>query len=138
MRVFVDTSGIFAALVESDTAHRSAKTALEKLARSRAGLVTSSYVLIETYALLQARVGLDAVRQFHDIWVREMEVIWVDKDLHGRGALRLFRADRRKLSLVDCVSFECMVQQSIERAFAVDAHFREAGFKLLIGGKNTA
>jgi uncharacterized protein len=132
VKVFVDTSGIFATLVESDSAHHSAKIALEKLARTRTTLVTSSYVLIETYALLQARVGLDAVRTFHDSWVQEMDIVWVGSDLHAKGALRLLRADRRKLSLVDCVSFECMEQQSIEAAFAIDAHFREAGFKLLI------
>jgi uncharacterized protein len=132
MKVFVDTSGIYAALVESDSAHGAAKIALAKLARSGASLVTSSYVLVETHALLQARIGLDAAHMFHDTWVREIDVVWVDEDTHRRATSRLFKAERRKLSLVDCVSFVCMEDRGIVHAYALDVHFQEAGFKRLI------
>jgi predicted nucleic acid-binding protein len=40
----------------------------------------------------------------------------------------LLAAGRRKLSLVDCVSFELMRGCGCNHAFAFDAHFEEQGF----------
>jgi uncharacterized protein len=40
-------------------------------------------------------------------------------------------AGRRKLSLVDCTSFEIMRQHAVRTAFAFDSHFEEQGFELL-------
>ena len=132
MKVFVDTSGVYAALVQTDTAHVAAVKALKGLATKQAHLLTSSYVLVEIHALLQARVGLDAARTFHETWLNEMEVIWVDEEVHRRAANRLLVAGKRRLSLVDCVSFGCMEDRGITHAFAADKHFEQAGFRLLI------
>lgn len=41
---------------------------------------------------------------------------------------RLFAANRRKLSLVDCASFECMRRFARRRAFAFDDHFMKERF----------
>lgn len=41
-------------------------------------------------------------------------------------------AGRRDLSLVDCSSFVTMRRLGIKKAFALDEHFREQGFELLI------
>ncbi len=35
---------------------------------------------------------------------------------------------RRRLSLVDCSSFEVMHRRGIDRCFAFDRHFRQQGF----------
>jgi predicted nucleic acid-binding protein len=40
-------------------------------------------------------------------------------------------ANRRSLSLVDCVSFVVMRQLAIRDAFAFDRHFEEQGFTLV-------
>ncbi len=61
---FVDTSAILALMVGSDRAHREAAEVFEKLRSRQAALVTTSYVLVETYALIDRRLGRDAVRDF--------------------------------------------------------------------------
>jgi len=38
---------------------------------------------------------------------------------------------KRKLSVVDCISFIVMRQQQTETAFAFDAHFSEQGFTVV-------
>jgi predicted nucleic acid-binding protein len=38
---------------------------------------------------------------------------------------------RRRLSLVDCTSFEVMRRLGITSAFAIDRHFVEQGFEVL-------
>jgi predicted nucleic acid-binding protein len=44
---------------------------------------------------------------------------------------RLFRENRRRLSLVDCVSMEFIESQGLRHVFGLDAHFAEAGCRLL-------
>ena len=46
---------------------------------------------------------------------------------------RLSRENRRRLSLVDCVSLEFMRQHSIEDVPGLDRHFEQAGLSLLRG-----
>lgn len=81
-------------------------------------------------ALLQHRIGLDAARDFDEEILPSLSVYWVDDDLYRRGTERLWKEDRRQVSLVDCVSFEFMKLKGVTIAFAVDPHFQEAGFTL--------
>lgn len=60
-----------------------------------------------------------------------VQVRWVDEHLYRLGTDRLWREDRRHVSLVDSVSFEFMRIQGLSAALAVDPHFGEAGFDVL-------
>lgn len=129
--VFVDTSAFIALLVSDDAHHARATRAFEALAASESRLLTSSYVLVETYALLFRRVGIRAVRAFRDGFTPLLETAWVGAELHERGVERHLRArGRSRPSLVDAVSFELMMERSIDRAFAFDPDFERAGFRL--------
>ncbi len=43
----------------------------------------------------------------------------------------LLSAGRRKLSLVDCTSYEIMRQYNLEQVFTYDPHFSEQGFDVI-------
>ena len=62
MKVFVDTSGLYAMFVVDDAQHAHAAAAFARLLEARAELGTTSYILVETVALLHRRVGSAAVR----------------------------------------------------------------------------
>jgi predicted nucleic acid-binding protein len=127
-RVFVDTSAILALLVSEDRNHHSA---LEKFNRLRAEnkiLVCNSYILVETYAIVGRRMGLDAVTAFRDKFAPLLSITWVDEELHEAGLDRFLAAKKRQLSLVDAVSFIQMMRQNIQFAFSFDAHFSEQEF----------
>ena len=133
--IFVDTSAFFAILDRDDDAHAVARqnwTALLS-ADAPASLVTSSYVLVESFALIQARLGLDAVRALHDAILPVVSVHWVLEQDHAAAVSALLAADRRRLSLVDCCSFQIMRRLGIRQALAYDQHFTEHGFEV-IGG----
>jgi predicted nucleic acid-binding protein len=57
-----------------------------------------------------------------------IRVVWITERLHERGLVTVLAEGRRKLSLVDCVSFELMRDCGWRQAFAFDAHFDEQGF----------
>ncbi len=134
-RVFVDTSAILALLVPSDTAHQRARWVFAQLEARQAVLVTTSYVLLETYALLSRRLGLAAVVAFRNDWVPLMEVLWVGAALHERGLDLMIERGSSRLSLVDAVSFLTVRDLRIPEVFAYDSHFEGEGFALLGSGK---
>ena len=127
---FVDTSAIYAVLDRDDHEHNLAKQIWGLLLNSEETLLTSNYVLVECCALAQHRLGLDAVRVIEEDMRPVMKVQWVDEQVHRIAITALLAARRRKLSLVDCSSFEVMRQRQVRRAFAFDKHFVEEGFFL--------
>ena len=128
--IFADTSGLFALLVKNDVMHVRAKLNFAYFAQNRVQLMTSSFVLFETAALLQRRVGLEAVHDFHSKIMPLIEMVWVDGDWYTRAIQRLFALNNRNISLVDCLSFEIMESREITHAFAFDKHFQENGFTI--------
>jgi len=133
-RVFVDTSAILALLVATDAAHPAAKRVFARLAAREAALLTTSYVLVETYALLGHRLGIEAVRGFREQFAPLLEVIWIGQDLHDRALDTLLERGSRRLSLVDVTSFLVIGEQEIEEVFAFDRHFENEGFRLVRAG----
>jgi len=105
MSVFVDTSALLAVLDAGDAQHPHARAAWETLLQQDEPLLTTSYVLVETFALVQNRLGMDAVRVLADDVVPVLRVHWVGEPQHRLGVTALVAAGRRQLSLVDCVSF---------------------------------
>ena len=130
MIVFVDTSGIFAYLVQDDDMHVRAKAVFQSFAENNTQLLTSSYVLVETTALLQRRIGGDAVIDFYNKIQPLLDVIWVDEYWHTKAINRLITLNQKKVSLVDCLSFVIMDAREIGTAFSFDNHFEKNGFSL--------
>jgi predicted nucleic acid-binding protein len=125
---FVDTSGLLAVLNADDENHARAARAWRSLIEDEEPLVCTSYTLVELFALVQHRFGLPLVRTVEEKVVPLLGVVWVDAGLHAEGMSALLAAGRRRMSLVDCVSFACMRRLGIARAFHFDPHFREQGF----------
>ena len=130
-RIFVDTSALSAILMRDDRQHRRAREAFERLAGRRDVLLTTSYVLVETYALLERRVGVDAVRRFREEFAPLLDVIWIDEKLHERGLDLLIERSNRQLSLVDAVSFVVAGDERVDEVFALDRDFEAEGFQLI-------
>jgi len=129
MRVFVDTSAFVAVLDADDENHQKAKGKWEDLILKNVTLVCSNYILVETFALIQDRIGIEAVRTFQEDVVPMITVEWVGEPMHQTGVMSVLAAARKRLSLVDCVSFDVMRRLGIKGTFAFDRHFKEQGFE---------
>lgn len=131
MTIFTDTSAILALLDRSERRHQQAAAVWKEILLSGEDPVTSNYILVESMALIQNRLGLPAVRVFAGSLLPVIEVLWVNESVHQAATAALLMEGRRKLSLVDCVSFHLMRHCGIETAFCFDKHFREQGFRTL-------
>ncbi|MBI3948205.1 MAG: PIN domain-containing protein [Armatimonadetes bacterium] len=118
-------------LAAHDEHHAVVRALWDSFLAGQEELVSSSYVLLEAFALVQNRLGLDAVRALQTYARPVLTIEWVTEELHEAGVALLLAADRRPLSLVDCVSFEVMRRRGIRRVFALDPHFAEQGFAVV-------
>lgn len=128
MIIFVDTSAFFALLDGDDAHHHKARKAWNEILGGDNTFVTSNYVVVECFALFQHRIGMDAVRGFQDDLLSIINIEYVTASSHKAGVSAFLSAARRKLSLVDCTSFEIMRSLGIREVFAFDPHFKEQGF----------
>ena len=131
MSMFIDTSALYALLDADDENYGSSASTWDTLITSDERIVTTNYVIVETFALIQNRLGLRALREFQDDVVPVLHVEFVTPTIHRLGTVALFAASRRGLSLVDCVSFEVMRELGMKSVFTFDRHFREYGFNAL-------
>ena len=133
MTVFVDTSALYATLDADDLNHDRAAVQWRRLVEGQTPLVTTNYAMVETTALLQHRIGIDAIRLFQEDVRPILGVEWVTESEHAAGMASVLAVGNRRLSLVDCVSFAVMRGRGIRDAFAFDRHFSEQGFTCLPG-----
>jgi len=131
MMLFIDTSAFYAVLDRDDHNHQKALKIWNDVLSDENTIVTSSCVLVESFALIQHRLGLEAMRGFHEDVLPLISIEWVDETAHRSSVSALLATSRRKLSLVDCVSFEIMRTLGIRTVFAFDLHFSEQGFRCI-------
>ena len=131
MRIFIDTSAFYAVLDQDDENHPAATEVWRRLLQDDSALLTSNYVLVETSALIQRRLGIAALRAFQEDIVPLLGVEWIDEIRHRAAIEMALAASRKRLSLVDCSSFLVMREVEVRRAFCFDRHFREQGFSVL-------
>ncbi len=131
MSLFVDTSALLAFLDADQPRHRDVVEAWDHAMSEERALLTSNYVLVESFALVQRRLGLDALRGLANVLVPLLQLLWIDEELHSAAVAALFVAGRRRLSLVDCTSFELMRRYGLTAALALDDDFARQGFDLV-------
>ena len=135
MSLFIDTSALYALLDGDAPRHPDVVAAWRTVTDDERVLFTSNYVLVESFALVQSRLGVEAVHGFASAFVPLLQPVWVDEELHAAAVASLFTAARRRLSLVDCVSFELMRRLGLTDVLALDTDFARQGFNLLPAGQ---
>ena len=127
----LDTSALYALLDADDRFHHAAAATFSHMPPDKTLMVTSSYVVLETLALIQSRLGLSAVMKWKTEFQGILEIVWIEKQLHDEGLTALVAANKPTISLTDWTSFLIMRERGIEQAFSFDRHFEQQGFHLL-------
>lgn len=129
--MLVDTSSFFCLYNDDEIYHAEA---VEYYNRSRVRLRTN-YVLAEYVALALTRGSSrrDAVNfSLYILDDDEIEIIWIDEDLHRRAVELLERRADKNYSLCDAVSFIIMRERNITESLTTDKHFEQENLVRLL------
>ncbi len=127
--IFLDTSAVYAMADKADPNHASALEKFNQALSAGEPICLHNYVLVESAALLQARLGLRVALQFLKE-VKAFQIEWVDHHLHEKALQKLERIGKRGISFVDCMSFLVMREKGIKTVLAFDPDFTDQGFVL--------
>ncbi len=129
--MLLDTSGFFCLYDKDEAQHQKAVSLYDQ----ETNFLTTNYVLAEYVALAQVRgVPPQDILKFNSriLSDEEVEIIWVDEELHTKAVeLMQARADK-SYSLCDAVSFILMRERGINEALTTDKHFEQEGFLRLL------
>jgi predicted nucleic acid-binding protein len=133
MKIFIDTSAWDAIEDSSDPNHKMALAFKDDLSNN-CRLITTNYVLDETYTLLLLNVGYERTIAFQKntnelLQTGILTVVHVTASLCDEAwdIFKRFNVDK-KWSFTDCVSHVVIKQLDIETVFAFDHHFEQMGF----------
>lgn len=129
---FVDTSFFKAYTDTKDDFHHQALQVFQKLKNEKTQLITSNYILDETFTVIRTKCGLALVKQFKSIleeFATDLKIVRVFT-VDDANAWNWFLKDWNKLSFTDCVSFALMKRRKITRVATFDEHFKRAGFQV--------
>jgi predicted nucleic acid-binding protein len=129
--ILIDTSALLGILDSDQEIHEAAAKCWFELLDGGQDLVITSYIQLETCALVQNRLGIEALRGFHLNLAPLLKIEWLTFENHNKVMEALLVASRRQLSLVDCASFETMRRLGIQKVFTFDQHFADQGFQVL-------
>ncbi len=133
MKIFIDTSAWDAIEDSNDRNHELALIFKDDL-QDNCLLITTDYVLDETYTLLLLNIGYERTVAFQQHIIKLVKagilrVIHVSSTIYEEAwdVFQRFNVDK-KWSFTDCVSYAVMKQLDIDTVFAFDCHFEQMGF----------
>lgn len=131
MICYIDTSALIAVLDVDDEHFPRAEKKWKELIQNNSTLICSNYILVETIALVQNRLGIEALRVLQEDVIPVLTIEWISEANHQSGISNVISAGKRNISLVDYVSFDVMRRLGIKTAFTFDKHFKEQGFSCI-------
>jgi predicted nucleic acid-binding protein len=130
--IFLDSAFAIALAVETDAFHEKAVQIADDLDGSV--LVTTRAILLEIGNALSKRSFRKAgARLLASLEMDESVVITPLSDELYEKALNLFvKRPDKEWGMTDCISFVVMQERGISEALTTDAHFQQAGFRVLM------
>jgi len=132
-KVFLDTSGLVALFLKSDTNHAEVKYIWNQLRKSGCRLFTSEYVLDELLTLLLTKSSHHFACEVGQGLLNTslMSLIYIQDEQVSAIFNKFNKYDDKQFSFTDVSSFYLMELEGIDKAVAFDEHFSQAGFTLL-------
>lgn len=131
--LLVDTSAWYALIDRKDVDHRRFADVVQRHVTDGGRLVSTDYVLDESFTLARARSGTRAALGLMDLveQTSALDLEWIGSQRFERAG-RLFRQyEDQAFSFTDCTSFAVMRELKLTEALTKDQHFRIAGFSLV-------
>ena len=129
-RAFLDTGAIYSFINKNDPDHKTVLSAYSKVDF----FLTHSAVMMETFSLIAKRIRKPVAIEVVAALTHspKIELVHVDPTLASQAWDRCKKFSDKEWDWIDCVSFELMERRGIRNALALDRHFGQAGFRLLV------
>ena len=128
--VLVDTSAIFALLNPEDDHHRKAVAVNEVLIRRKVALVLPNFLLAESHAIINKRLGAPSARAFLHAALQDYDIERVTlEDEWAAQAILQHPGKTAGVSYFDAVAAALAERLQIHEIFTFDRHFTLLGFK---------
>jgi predicted nucleic acid-binding protein len=132
--ILVDTGAWYALTDPQERRHGRAVALFGRLTEGEHGrMVTTDYILDETYTLIRMRLGVEPVKRLRGLLGQSssLQLVRVSENEFDRSVDLMIAHEDKRWSLTDCTSFVLMREFEIEDAFTFDHNFAEAGFRTL-------
>lgn len=131
--VFVDTSAWYALIDRRDADHKATSALVRRLIKEGVRLISTDYVLDESWTLAKARSGSDAALKLMTVLDKTaaLELEWIGTERFEKAKILFRKYHDQAFSFTDCTSFAVMRERRITEAITSDDHFRIAGFRML-------
>lgn len=132
-QIFVDTSWFKALSDPKDGFYTLAKDQFLRLKKENRGLISTNFVLDETFTLMRVKVDLKSALDFKEALISMGDILKIVRVIERDeiDAWGWFPRNWSKLSFTDCTSFAVMKRLDLKEVAAFDEHFAKAGFKTL-------
>jgi uncharacterized protein len=134
--ILIDTGAWYALTDARERHHGHAVALYGRLTKGEHGrMVTTDYILDETYTLLRMRLGIEPVKRLRALLRQSssVQVVRVSDNDFERSVDFMIAHEDKRWSLTDCTSFILMQELEVVDAFTFDRNFTEAGFRVLPG-----
>ena len=130
--ICTDTSFFKAIIDQKDDFHKQATIIMDHIKESHSDVVTSNFILDESFTLIRIKCGLKLALKFREYLEESSIVLKIVRVTVADEATAWdwFVKDWSKLSFTDCTSFALMKRLGIEKVAAFDEDFQKAGFDL--------
>ncbi|HZA22937.1 MAG TPA: PIN domain-containing protein [Dehalococcoidia bacterium] len=136
-RILIDTSAIFALLSPTDDFHTLARDTYTDLLDRGDQLYSTSYILVETSALVRRRLGFEPLKTFIESIQGVWDVLWVDRVAHEDAWRRMVGRNGSRLSFVDWSTIVA-AENTRSTIFAFDQDFHQEGLMVIPSSKQQA
>ncbi len=124
MRVLFDTSAFYALVSKNDIFHKKAVQIYTELLAYKIPLYTTSYILVETIALIHHRLGFFPLSSFIPSIMDIFSIIWIDELKHQKSWEKLKEKEGKGFSFVDCSTL-VLAEEINAHIFTFDSLFKK-------------
>jgi uncharacterized protein len=137
MIIFVDTWGFKSLIDSKDKNHNEVNELFTSLWENNVKLLTSDYILDETFTLLSIASNIKTVKLFSESInnaeeKKILEIEWIGKKIFYEALqMKLKFKDKPKISFTDFTSMAVMRMNNIKHVITGDNHFKSVNLGLI-------
>ena len=130
--IFIDSNAFIALWNTDHSFHKTALTVSSNLSQDKQQLITTNFVVAETFTILAMRVKKSLAIKFgKEFNSQNIPIVYINEEYHQK-AWKIFQKIKDKnVSFADCASFAVMEHLGITKAFSFDDDFQKYGFELV-------